>query len=355
MSDLDLEREEFDERELADPVNEKIDKRVALLAAFLLVELTKDRIDRDLPRKADSYLDGFTEDLAGDIYLSLETNVINGMAEAMYAVTHTWTIDDARNYLDGTLPDNMLNGTMPRPNYVQQTRPALEELARKRLSGEITPGMTKEVIIQKQLQKEQTRALFEDTFSDLLKATTHTSDRLKSVIREITSEVMQRESLLYRQNEAMAKALERRLTQDAIMKRLTHDGLVGIVDSGGKRWRLDSYSRMVVNTKITEAHLQSTKLLGSHMGVDLALVSTHDAVDACNFWEGVVVSVNGQTPGYPNLDDAIATNELFHPNCRHHISLISRFSDLSEADQLRHVHKVGAVEKPELRPYRRQR
>lgn len=355
MPAIDYERRIFREfNKQADPILEEIDTRYVALAVFLLAELRSTRIEeRRVSSDASRYLEEMTSGLVGLVYTGVEGGVVNGMAETLYAKTSKWSMEDARNYLDGTLPDNMLGGTMPRPNYLQASQIALEEMARERLKGKLLPETAKDVIIRNGLQKEQTRALFEDTFQDLLFATNNTDDRIKKVIREISAEVLQREGLLAQNNVALAKSLEQRLTQDALLKRLTQDGLVGIVDRGGKRWRLDSYSKMVVNTKITEAHLQASMNLSRQLGMDLALISTHNAEDACNGWEGVVVSLHGETKGYPILSDAIATNELFHPNCKHYISVINSLEDLSKHEQAIHKRKVGAVAEPEKRPYRR--
>lgn len=356
MPVIDEERKEFHQSDKqADPISERIDEEYLVLLTFLVAELrTTDFDDRKVSSDAHSYLESMTDDLLDYVYMGIEGSVVNGMAETVYAKASSWSMEEARDYLDGTLPDNLLNGAMPRPNYTQSTKMALEEAAREKLEGTLTPGKAKDAIIKNGLQREQTRAIFEDTYNDLLLATGNTDERIKKVIREISSDVLQRNGLLARNNEALAKALEQRLTSDAILNRLTQDGLVGIVDRGGKRWRLDAYSKMVVNAKITEAHLQASRLLSNQLGMDLAIISTHGATDACSGWEGVVVSLHGKTKGYPRLDDAIATNEVFHPNCRHHISVIGSLDDLSEVDKETHLRKVGAVAKPELRPYQRQ-
>ena len=353
MGKIDNERKTFWGLDVTDTVFNKIDAHYLLILTFLILELRKDsQNQRELIQEIDRQLDEFNNDLSQDIYNALESQVVDGMAEAVYVIAGSWTVEEARAYLDNSRPDNMVGG-VPQPNYLTGTDEALAILARKRLDGVITPNDVREAIIQQGLQREATRTLFEDTYKDILMATRNTDVRLKRVIREITSEVIQQQSLLGQGNINMAKALEARLTEDAIYKRLTKDGLIGIVDRGGKRWNISTYSKMVVNTKVTQAHLETTKRLGAQMGLDLALVSTHDAIDACNNWEGVVVSVNGLTDGYPNLDDAIATNELFHPNCRHHISLIRSLEDLSAGERAIHERKLPLVENPEFRRYYR--
>jgi hypothetical protein len=52
-------------------------------------------------------------------------------------------------------------------------------------------------------------------------------------------------------------------------------------------------------------------------GHDLAIISGNTAgCEACAPWEGVVVSIDGATEGYPTLDEAEGDG-LFHPNCGH--------------------------------------
>lgn len=354
---IEEERLEFaNEEEEATPILKRIDAHFLLLLTFLIYELTKKNIKpHEIYREVDQMLFDMEWDITDSLYQGIENVVVNSMAEGAFAIASKWTKEEARNYLDGTLPGN-LYGDMPRPNYVQQSEQVLKALARKRLDGVITPKDAKEAIISTGLHSQMTRSLYEDTYQDILMATRNTNNRLKKVIRDITMEVLQTDGILAQNNRTIARHLYERISEDSIYKRLSKDGLVGIVDAGGKRWRLDVYTKMVINTKLTDAHLQATKLTAEDTGMDLAVIS-HNAttVDACLNWEGVVVSVNGNTPGYPVLDDAIATNEVFHPNCRHHLSLIRSIDDLTPAQRAEHEKKLPAVAEPEKRPYRRQR
>ena len=356
MSNIDRERRPFWHTEGdTDSLFDKVDAHYLLLLTYLLYEFQKERVNqREVSREVENMINAFQSDISADLYSVIEEQVVKSMAEAVYVQTSSWSIQEAREYLSNSRPDNLL-GDMPQPNYRGHTDEALTYLARKRLEGVITPDDAKEAIVRSGLHTEQTRALFEDTYKDILMATRNTDDRLKKVIRDVTLEVIQQQSLLGQGNIPLIKVLKERLSENALFKRLTEDGLIGIVDRGGKRWSVDAYTKMVVNTKLTQAHLEATKRLGAQLGVDLAVVSTHNAVDACNNWEGVVVSVGGRTEGFPALDDAIATNELFHPNCRHHISLIRSLDDLTEAERRNHERKLPLVEYPERRPYRRQR
>jgi len=54
---------------------------------------------------------------------------------------------------------------------------------------------------------------------------------------------------------------------------------------------------------------------------DLVQVSAHGGCDLCAPWEGAILSISGDTPGYPTVDEAEASG-LFHPNCKHAINTL---------------------------------
>lgn len=353
MGNIDDTRKDFQTGRTPKKLFGKIDAHYLLLLTFLIRELRKDKINqRELNREVEAKLNNFTDDISTEVYSALEDEVVNGMAEALFAVVAVWSITEAKSFLE-TSHVGPVSGGFTQPSNLGGPNEALVKLAHKRLSGIITAKDARDAIVSSGLQHGPTRVLFEDTFKDILGATQNTDRRLKRVIREVAMEVIQEQSLLSQGNTQLAKVLSQRLTTDALYNRLTKDGLIGIVDRGGKRWNVDVYSKMVVNTKLTQAHMEATRRLGEQMGLDLAVISAHSAIDACLHWEGVVVSVNGRTAGFPALDDVIATNELFHPNCRHHIQMITSLDQLSPHDRLIHEQKLPKVARPELRPYRR--
>lgn len=320
----------------------RVDAHFLLILTFLLMSFQKEDINQNkIDSKVEGMLGDLEEDVSRSVYLAIEVTVINSIAGGMFNVVRGWSDEQLNERLD-----------QGPPLTSQKYETAMYQMAQERASGKFTSNIAKDLVVRNGLQTAQSRRLFEDTYQDLLLATRNTSSKLKGVIRDISMEVLQVEGLLAQNNKAMAETLLKRLTEDEIYNRLTKEGLLGIVDAGGKRWRLDSYTKMVVNTKITDAHLQSAKATGLQIGADLAVISYNESTtDACLSWEGVVVSLNGLTPGYPLLDDAIATNEVFHPNCRHHISVIQNISDLTDKQQREHERKIGRVKNPELRPY----
>lgn len=114
----------------------------------------------------------------------------------------------------------------------------------------------------------------------------------------------------------------RRTVSAAVVQNLEDNGLSALTDSAGKEWSFENYARMLVRTKAVEARNQglANRMLAS--GYDLVQVSDHNSDHpACAAWEGEVVSLTGQTPGYDSLADAI-DGGLFHPNCEHAINVI---------------------------------
>jgi hypothetical protein len=103
---------------------------------------------------------------------------------------------------------------------------------------------------------------------------------------------------------------------------LQEQGLSALVDKGGRRWTLDRYADMLYRTKVTEARNRAMANRMVENGYDLVQVSSHDSShQECRVWEGKVLSITGQTKGYPTLAEAEMAG-LFHPNCKHAINVL---------------------------------
>ena len=100
------------------------------------------------------------------------------------------------------------------------------------------------------------------------------------------------------------------------------EGIAGFIDKSGRKWQLDNYTQMLVRTKLVEARNVG---LGNRMGqygFDLVQVSDHNSDHpVCAAWEGQILSMRGETEGYPTYDEAVSDG-LFHPNCEHAINAV---------------------------------
>lgn len=116
----------------------------------------------------------------------------------------------------------------------------------------------------------------------------------------------------------------RKAISAVVSQKLQDNGLTALVDKRGRNWTFDNYARMLVRTKAVEARNQGLTNRMLELGYDLVEVTNHGSDHpACARWEGEILSLTGQTDGYPTLAEAEADG-LFHPNCEHAINPINR-------------------------------
>lgn len=114
------------------------------------------------------------------------------------------------------------------------------------------------------------------------------------------------------------------------------------VDKSGRSWSNAAYLQMLTRTTLATVHRNAeiNTLVGN--GCDLARISGDgggDVCDACQRWEGKVVSLTGATRGFPTLDEAKADG-LFHPNCVHRIEYLDE-DEIEEALEASGQKKVA--------------
>ncbi len=189
------------------------------------------------------------------------------------------------------------------------------------------------------LAKQTVDAMVADTFADLLTATEHTSKKLKRIVRQTVAEQMRIGIIKQSGRRLMSKAITDQLTKQGFTKKIDDDGFVGIIDRSGRKWKLDTYSRMVVRTKLTQAHSEGMKTQGIESNIDLAVISSHGAKDSCANYEGLVVSMNGLTAGYKTVEELRKSNKIFHPNCEHTFYPIRNLDVLSDKEREIHERK----------------
>lgn len=94
-------------------------------------------------------------------------------------------------------------------------------------------------------------------------------------------------------------------------------GITSFVDKAGRNWDLSSYAEMCARTVSAHAALQGHVDRQIEVGEDLVKVSTIGTTcPICQRWQGVVLSISGNSPKYHSLEEAKSSG-LFHPNCKH--------------------------------------
>ena len=101
-------------------------------------------------------------------------------------------------------------------------------------------------------------------------------------------------------------------------------GLVAITDKAGRKWKPDVYVKMYVRTKMMELNQQVIAEIGKPFGHDLAVIAGPPVDNPCNNWIGTVISLTGETKGYPSYQQVKDTGECFHPNCQHYAIPLKR-------------------------------
>jgi hypothetical protein len=85
---------------------------------------------------------------------------------------------------------------------------------------------------------------------------------------------------------------------------------------------LGYYAESAVRNGQRDANLDTVQASFEALDLDLAQVSiTGEGCEVCQRWEGQVISLYGNTPEYPTLDEA-ETDGLFHPNCQHTLEAV---------------------------------
>lgn len=114
------------------------------------------------------------------------------------------------------------------------------------------------------------------------------------------------------------------------------DGFITLKDKGGREWKLADYSKMLVQTKMTESANTGMMNQLSDYGFDLVQVSRHGgACKLCVPWEEKILSISGRSVGkvsgvVDSVDNAKSAG-LFHPRCRHRlVPYHPRFAEASD-------------------------
>ncbi|MGF9711635.1 phage minor capsid protein [Paenibacillus naphthalenovorans] len=157
-------------------------------------------------------------------------------------------------------------------------------------------------------------AAIADTQADLLAVTQNVDRRVRSAVRQAVADSM-------RANMAAGINGRRTISRDILteMRRSLGSAVeTGIIDAAGRRWRPEVYVDMVTRTKMAATYNEATTNEAIQRGAFYAVISRHNATDACTKWEGRIIRLTAEAPGdYPTYSEAKATGEIWHPNCRH--------------------------------------
>lgn len=191
--------------------------------------------------------------------------------------------------------------------------------------------------------------IVQDTMEDLLFVTQHTNKEVKKLVRETFAKNIQYHGLKNESQKYLKQIIEKQLSKEGLSKSLSEKGFVGITDKGGRKWNLKTYVDMAVNTKMTQAYTEGIKDSCLDTGKDLAVIPDKSATDSCKNFEGMIISMTGQSKGYMTYDQLKATGLIFHPRCRHTVFPAGRIENLPEEDIAYHEKKMDELKKTKER------
>lgn len=183
-----------------------------------------------------------------------------------------------------------------------------------------------------------------DTMDDVLALTNRTDKKIKQTIRDIAGEVMRLNAVQQLGYDTTRKDIAAKLLKQGFSKKVSKD-FKGVTDSAGRKWELDKYVNMLVKTKMQQSYSEGVKTEAVERGVDMAIVSSHGAKDACRHYEGMVISLTGATKGLPTYAELKRSNKIFHPNCKHTITPLRDLSLLPEEIREKHESKLKSYKK----------
>jgi hypothetical protein len=173
------------------------------------------------------------------------------------------------------------------------------------------------------INKEAIAALVDDTNLAFAQSLTAITKNAQSLLNDAV-----KQQLNFIIADGTLKGDARKTVADNIASAIADNGISALTDKGGRNWDFDTYAEMLVRTKAVEARNEGLQNKMLQNGYDLVQVSDHNSDHpACADWEGEVLSITGNTPGYDTTDDAEADG-LMHPNCQHAYNVIDQ--DLAE-------------------------
>lgn len=167
------------------------------------------------------------------------------------------------------------------------------------------------------LNKTMIDAAIADLQTDLLVVTQNVDRRVRMAVRQAMADAM-------RANMAAGitgvKSVKRDMAKE-LRDKLGKAADNAIIDSAGRRWKLETYVDMAVNTKMAITHVEATRNEAISRGVLYGRISRHGATDPCRDYEGKIVRLTeaGDTK-FPTVDELRSKNLVFHPRCRHSVT-----------------------------------
>jgi hypothetical protein len=123
---------------------------------------------------------------------------------------------------------------------------------------------------------------------------------------------------------AQSRVLASKDSEPFVRTQLLDSVNFGMVDSAGRRWKPETYAKVVAETKTYNFYRDAILYTSLENKIEYAVISSHGATDICAQYEGKIVKFKADAPGnYPLYDDLVYSGEIFHIHCKHVLIPIS--------------------------------
>lgn len=200
-------------------------------------------------------------------------------------------------------------------------------------NGAYAAGASEAVIANISLSRPHrlmANAFIADTQSDLLKMTQYVDAQVRTAVQGAVGQAIRNKAGRGSNNvgELSAQTLRN------LRKTFAEAADTVIIDKLGRRWTAERYADMIAYTKQKDAHDEATRIEALDRGVEYGLIVGPSATDACKYHVGRIVRLTeAGDDQYMTLDELKASNQIFHPKCRHRVVPYANPDNLSPRRQ----------------------
>lgn len=197
-------------------------------------------------------------------------------------------------------------------------------------NGAFAAGATSEVVANISLSRPHrlmANAFIADTQSDLLKMTQYVDAQVRTAVQSAVGQAIRNRIARGDNNVGVIKG---DILRD-LRKQFAEAADTVIIDKLGRAWTAERYADMIAYTKQKDAHDEATRIEALDRGVEYGLIVGPSATDACKYHIGRIVRLTeAGDDQYMTLDELKASNQIFHPKCRHRVVPYANPDNLSD-------------------------
>lgn len=211
------------------------------------------------------------------------------------------------------LTESTLSELIPRQYALGQMNAAMG-LAEIGMATTLTAGTFAAV------DQNAVRNIITDTYEDLARSNSTMSVFFKRTLRNITKDAVLKNVI------SGDPVL---VSSEQLKQQMLEAGFKGFVKKNGAKIDVDDYAKLVLHTKVMQAHNDGTAIFMMQEGHDLVQISNHKtACKTCGKYEKKIYSLSGTSTEYPAISTIPNGGPPFHPRCRHtYRPYIAKFYD----------------------------